>query len=195
MFMLFELLFVVLVLTLVVSVVVAAISALRGRPQRAFGIVRRILLGAAIYFTVVIVASAVTPRSVFPVGHSQCFDDWCIAVVAAENTPTDSGRLCAVTIQLSSRARRAPQRERGTVVYLIDGGGRRYDPLPSPDYVPLDVLMQPGESVILERRFAIPPTADHLSLVYTHEGDFPIGWFIIGEGGWFAKRPIMQVPE
>jgi hypothetical protein len=27
--------------------------------------------------------------------------------------------------------------------------------------------------------------------VYTHEGGFPIGWFIISEGGWFQKPPIV----
>jgi hypothetical protein len=83
--------------------------------------------------------------------------------------------------------------EKGTVVYLTDARGRRYDPLPDPSAIPLDTILQPGESLIVTRRFDVPPGAQGLGLIYTHEGGFPIGWFIIGEGGWFQKPPIVRL--
>jgi hypothetical protein len=43
------------------------------------------------------------------------------------------------------------------------------------------------------RRFDVPPESRRLGLVYTHEGGFPIGWLIIGEGGWFQQPPLVRL--
>jgi hypothetical protein len=83
--------------------------------------------------------------------------------------------------------------EKGTVVYLTDARGRRYDAQPGEADVPLDVMLQPGESVTATRRFDVPPDAPDLGLIYTHEGGFPIGWLIITEGGWFQKPPVVRL--
>ncbi len=83
--------------------------------------------------------------------------------------------------------------ERGTVVYLTDAEGRRYDPRPEAEMIPLDTVLQPGETVAAIRHFDVPADAKNVGLVYTHEGGFPIGWLIIGEGGWFAKPPIVHL--
>jgi hypothetical protein len=53
-------------------------------------------------------------------------------------------------------------------------------------------MLQPGESVVAKRRFAVPPDAREVGLIYTHEGGFPIGWLIISEGGWFQQRPVVR---
>lgn len=55
---------------------------------RAGRVLRRLGIGAAVYFAVVIVVSAVNPRRVYRVGDTQCFDDWCIQVVGAQWTGT-----------------------------------------------------------------------------------------------------------
>ncbi len=81
--------------------------------------------------------------------------------------------------------------EKGTVVYLTDANGRRYDPLAEGADVAFDTLIPPGESLSAVRRFDVPRTATGLGLVYTHEGGFPIGWLIISEGGWFQAPPIV----
>lgn len=83
--------------------------------------------------------------------------------------------------------------EKGTVVYLGDRQGRRYDPLPAPAAVPLATVLKPGESLEATRRFDVARDAQDVGLIYTHEGGFPVGWLIIGEGGWFQQPPIVRL--
>jgi hypothetical protein len=121
------------------------------------------------------------------------FDDWCVTVIGTRWTEAPPGGPYEVTLRLSSQAQRAPMGEEGTVVYVTDANGRRYDPLPDPADVPLDTMLQPDQSVIATRRFDVPRDATNLGLVYTHEGGFPVGWLIITEGGWFQKPPIVHL--
>ena len=189
----FEPLFVLLVLATGVTLGTAAALAVRGKFARAGRILRRVGIGAALYFSVVIAVSILSHRRVYHVGDTQCFDDWCITVIDATRTETPSRRLYQISLRLSSTARRVPMGEKGTVVYLTDAQRRRYDPLPDPAAVPLDTILQPGESVIARRQFEVPPSAQDLGLIYTHQGGFPIGWFIITEGGWFQEPPIVRL--
>jgi len=184
----FEPLFLLLVLGSFGTLITAVVSAWRGQGERAGRIVLWWLLCAAVYLTVVMVVSIVRPRRVYKVGETQCFDDWCITVTDARR-----GQPYEVSLRLSSRAKRVPQGEKGTVVYLTDAAGRRYNPLQDSGAVPFDTLLQPGESVSTTRRFEVPDDARDVGLIYTHEGGFPIGWLIIGEGGWFGKRPVVML--
>jgi hypothetical protein len=154
---------------------------------------RLVAIGAGVYFAVVVVVAIATPRGVTHINEPQCFDDWCITVTGARWSAPAPDDHYEVTLRLSSRARRRPMGEKGTVVYLTDAQGRRYDPLPESGDVPFDTLLQPGQAVDTRRRFAVPREAADLGLVYTHEGGFPIGWFIVGEGGWFQKPPIVPL--
>ncbi len=54
-------------------------------------------------------------------------------------------------------------------------------------------MLQPGESITTARQFDVPRDTPNLGLIYTHEGGFPIGWFIITEGGWFQKPPVVRL--
>jgi len=188
----FEPLFLLLAFVTLVTLLTAATFAATGRLARAGRVLLRLALGAAIYFGIVVVVTLVSPRKVYRVGDEQCFDDWCIAVVDAQRSSDPQGTY-EVLLRLRNRARRMPMGEKGTVVYLTDARGRRYDPLPDSAAVPLDVRLEPGESVIATRRFLVSPDASDVGLVYTHEGGFPIGWFIIAEGGWFAQPPIVRL--
>ncbi len=188
-----EPLFLLLALATVVSLLTAGIFAAAGRAGRAGRILRRIAIGAALYFAIVILVSIVTPRREYRVGDTQCFDDWCIAVADARLADTLAARRYDVTLRLSNRARRAPMGEKGTVVYVVDEDGRRYDPLPSSGDAPFDTILQPGQSIDTARRFDVSRDAHDLGLIYRHEGGFPIGWLIIGEGGWFQKPPIVRL--
>ena len=190
----FEPLFLLLALVTLVSLLTALVRLARGQAARAGRIVLRVAVGALVYFVAVAAVSIVTPRRVHRIGEAQCFDDWCITVADVQRTPVSSGgSVYDIGMKLSSRARRVPMGEKGTVVYLTDGQGRRYDPLPDPSGVPLDTILQPGESVIARRRFDVPADAQNVGLVYTHEGGFPIWWLIVGEGGWFRKPPIVRL--
>ena len=59
--------------------------------------------------------------------------------------------------------------------------------------VAFDTILQPGVSISAMRRFDVPRDTPNLGLIYTHEGGFPIGWFIITEGGWFQKPPVVRL--
>jgi len=49
-------------------------------------------------------------------------------------------------------------------------------------------------SMVTTRSFDVPRDANGLGLTYAHEGGFPIGWLIIGAGGWFQQPPIVHLP-
>jgi hypothetical protein len=83
--------------------------------------------------------------------------------------------------------------ERGTVAYLVDTLGRRYEAHAGAGTVPFDTILQPGTSIISNVRFDVPSAVGTLGLVYTHAHGFPIGWLIISEGGWFAQPAIMRL--
>ena len=189
----FEPLFVLLVLVTILTLITTAVLAVRGKFARAGRIVRRLGLGAGVYLVIVIAVSIFSPQRVYRVGDAQCFDDWCLAVVGARWTNAPAVGRYEVTLRLSNRAKRVPMGEKGTVVYLVDAQGRRYDPLPDGNDVPLDVMLQPGESIDATRAFDVPRDTPNLGLIYTHEGGFPIGWFIITEGGWFQEPPIVHL--
>jgi len=189
----FDLLFIALFLTSVATLLWAAVLVLGGRGARALRIFRAWAIGAAIYLGVVALTSIFWPRRVLSVGQPECFDDWCIGVDSFARTPGQGTITYVVTLRLSSRARRAPQREQNVVVYLSDARGRRYNPAPAGAAAPFDVRLQPEESVAAARAFEVPADAQGLGLVITHEGDFPIGWFIIGYETWFHKPAIVPL--
>ena len=186
----FEPLFLLLVVTAAIVVVSAAVAAVRGRRPSALRTLMRLGIAAAIYMLVVLTVSLATPRRNYRVGDTQCFDDWCIAVTHALRATRTT---MVVGLRLSSRAKRVAQRELGTVVYLTDPAGHRYDPVIDARATPLDALLQPGQAVETRRIFMVPSDARGLSLVYTHEGGFPIGFFIIGENEWAHGPPLVHL--
>jgi hypothetical protein len=188
----FEPLFLLLVLATAVSLIAAASLTVSGRSAGARRLLVRVGIGAVVYFAVVIAVTVVSPRRIYRPGDAQCFDDWCITVVSGGWTGRTSDPSYLVSLRLWNRAKRAPMGEKGTVVYLTDDVGRRYDPVADSRDVRLDTVLQPGKSADATRRFSVPRDARGLGLVYTHEGGFPIGWLIIGEGGWFGKPPVVR---
>jgi len=186
----FEPLFLLLVLAALVTLVTAVVLALLGRFARA----GRVLLGLAVaatgYMTIVVSVTAFSARRVSRVNEETCRDDWCITVTGWRR-PTDGD--VEISLRLRNRARRVPMGERGTVIYLVDAAERRFDPVPNPADVPFSTILQPGESVETTRRFHVPADARNLGVNYKNEGGFPIGWFIITEGGWFLKPPIVRL--
>jgi len=189
----FEPLFILCFLASVVVLVLAGVAAIRGRRAEALRKLGGLGICAAVYTAVVLAVGFATPRKIYQVGDTQCFDDWCIAVVSASRS---QARLLEVTLQLSSRAKRVPQGEKGTVVYLVDSQGHRYDPVLDSATVPFSTLLQPGESVAATRRFEVPNDARNLGLIYTHQDWFPIGWsFVIGENDWIHGPPVVRLDQ
>ena len=180
-------------LTAVSSLVMAALWAVTGERARAWTLLRRLGVGVAVYFAVVIGVSLVAPRREFKLGQPQCYDDWCVAVDAADVKPAEQGSVCTVTLRVSSRARGISQREHDMRLYITDHRGRRFDPVSDRSGAPLDALVGPGQSFFVTRRIQLPADAKGLGVVAAHEGGFPIGWFIIGYDTWFRKPPIVRL--
>jgi hypothetical protein len=188
----FDLLFIVLFLASVVTLLTAAVLALRGQRSRAVRTLRNFAICFAIYMAVVFAVALATPRRVYAVGEDRCFDDWCIAVEAADRAPAPEGILYTVALRLSSHAGRVSQREKGVRVYLTDDRGRRFDPIPDPAATPFDVLLAPGQAVRAKRAFLVPPDAHDVGLALSHEGP---GWLIIGDdGNPLHKHAVVRLP-
>jgi hypothetical protein len=188
-----DLVFILLFLTAVGTLLTAGFFAAAKKFERSRRFLFRLFVGAALYMLSVVVVSLVLPRRILKPGDMQCFDDWCVSVVGSKTTETNRGVDYYVDLTLFSRARRVAQRENHLAVYLTDKNGRRFDPVPDKSDVPLDVQLQPGQSIILSRRFTLPPDATDVGAVITHEGGFPIGWFILGYDTWFRKPPLIRL--
>ena len=78
-----EPLFLILGLVTIVMLITSGIAVLRGQYGRATRIVRRLGVGAALYFGAVIVVSIFQPARGYHMGDRQCFDDWCVEVAGA----------------------------------------------------------------------------------------------------------------
>jgi hypothetical protein len=190
---LFDLLFLLLALSAIVSLIAVLVLALSGRRVQSVRLLSRLAAGAFVYFSIVIITSSISPRRLLNMGDAQCFDDWCISAISSATSQTQTGLAYLVNLRISSRALRVPQRELNMAVYLTDKDNHRYNPSPRPSDTPLNSLLEPGQSIALSRLFIIPPSARDLNLVITHEGGFPIGWFIIGYDAWFRRPPLIRL--
>ena len=126
-------------------------------------------------------------------GDRQCFDDVCVSADGFTRVTQGTCVKYELRIRLSSRARGAAQRENNLVMYLTDGQKRRYDPVAGSSYTPFNIRLQPQESVLAVREFLVPCDTNDVGVVITHEGGFPIGWFIIAYDAWFRKPPILPL--
>jgi hypothetical protein len=189
----FDLLFIALFLTAIGTLIVAAVSVFRGRRARALVILRRLALCAVAYIGIVYVATAFSKQVVLRVGDPQCSDDWCIAVAGVKRESKDAVTVYDLTLRIFSRARRRAQRENiATDVYLVDSHWRRYDPTPTGSEIPLNTLLQPGETVTTGRIFKLPADAHEIGLLVGHRVVRPI-CLIIGECGAFHKGTMVRI--
>jgi len=190
---LFDLLFIALFFTAIGTLVVAAISALRGRRGRSFGVLRRLAFCTVAYIAIVYAVTALSRASVLRVGDPECDDDWCLAVQRVKRTQENAVARYDVTLRIFSRARRVAQREMGAKdVYLVDAQWKRYDPVPTGPEVPLNTLLQAGESVTASRRFELPPDVHDIGLLIDRTPILPF-CVIIGECGAFHRGTIVRI--
>ncbi|HEY6390760.1 MAG TPA: hypothetical protein VIX89_05760 [Bryobacteraceae bacterium] len=188
-----SILFIAVLLAAVLTVIAAAIAGIRGRGARAFRMLRALGICAGLYLATAIVVHFLLPLRVLSIGDAQCSDDWCIAVESVKRPPPAGAEIYYdVILRISSSARRVTQREKGLSTYLIDGRGRRFDPAPEMSHVPLDVLLEPEQTVTAIRTFRIPADAHQLNLVVAHEGGIPMHWFIIGRSP-FDKSTVVRL--
>ncbi len=190
----FDLLFIAAFLASIATLLTVAVCFVRERRERAVTLLRNLGMCAAAYFVSGMAVSLFSPQRVIPVGDSWCFDDWCLSVETVSRTPAAAMVSYDVGLRISSRAGRVAQRAKGAWIYLIDDRGRRYSPDSDPSAVPLDVLLQPGESVATSRVFQVPAEVHELGLVTGHGGASYCGAMsvlIIGGSGCLFNKPDM----
>jgi hypothetical protein len=184
-----ELLFLALALAAAGTTITGLVYAVFGAWRRSLEILRRLAIGTALYLAIVVAVSLVVRPRQYALHEPHCFDDWCITVNGAlrHPSPPRPGSNFMVSLRLTNRAKRVPMGEKGTVAYVVDEHGQRYDPVRDATGFPFDGILMPGESVTTFRYFTVPDDGRRVGFVYKHEGGFPIEWMIIGEGGWFQK--------
>jgi hypothetical protein len=189
----FDLAFLLLLFTAIAALVAAVVSAFQGRRQRALTILRNVAFCAVGYVGIVYVVTTFSKQVVHSLGDPQCNDDWCIAVEGVQRIQKDPDTNYEVTLRIFSRARRRAQRENiATDVYLVDSDWNRYDPILDGSEVPLNTLLQPGESVTTRRRFELPRDVQAIGLKVAHRTGIPI-CLIIAECEAFHKGEIIRI--
>lgn len=192
----FDLLFILAFLTSVATVVKVVVSAVRGRPARAFRILGIYAVCVAGYLACGLAVSFFKPQRVIAQGVPWCFDDWCLAVEKVERAPAAQWVVYKIDLRISSQARRVSQRASGAWIYLIDDRVHRYAPEPDSSATPLDVLLQPGESVATSRTFKVGADVHGLGLVTGHGGPYCglMDILVIGSGGClFNKATLIRI--
>ncbi|MCA9990930.1 MAG: hypothetical protein H6666_18090 [Ardenticatenaceae bacterium] len=187
----FEVLFILLALLALLTLAASGGLMLMGYRQASRQILRCCFGGMVVYFAVVLLASPFSSRREVRLGEPLCFDDWCITVQSVASVDAQD---YVVHAQIFSRARRAPQRETGVVLYLADAAEHRFEAVRSAGDVAFDARLLPNEAVDVARTFRLPSGATPAGVVIAHEGGFPIGWLIIGDGP-FKKPPIVLLGD
>jgi len=189
----FDLLFLLAVLASLATLVVAAVFATRGRRAQALRILLAYCVAAVAYLTTGIAVAYFKPQRVIRTGDPWCFDDWCLTVEQVSHALGPAGTSYQVGLRIFSRARRVAQRANGAWLYLIDDRGRLYSPESDPSAVPLDVLLQPEESVTTSRVFHVPDEVHQLGLITGHGGPYcgAMAFLVIGESGCLFGKPAM----
>ncbi len=89
-------------------------TALAQLARRRYGVAARLAFfgaaGAALYLTILVVVSLLSPGRTIRQGERRCHDDWRLAVEHAERSAATLGERHQVTLRLSSRARGRIQR-------------------------------------------------------------------------------------
>ena len=192
----FDLLFIVIVFASAAMLAVVIAAALRGRGSQAVRLLAALGVSLALYLGVIALVALASPPRVMALGQDRCFDDWCVAVEDSARSESPKGAELTVTLRLSSRARRAPQRENGIAVAVLDEEGRRFEAAVKREDAPFNVLLQPGQAVTTTRTFDVSGASGQLNLAVEHAGfsRFP-GMFIIGDdSSLFHKPTIVHLP-
>jgi hypothetical protein len=190
----FDLLFILIFLATIVALTTAAFRVIRGHGRKSLRVLSVSAVSLAVYFAICCATTLLTPRRVLNLHEPQCFDDWCVSLENAIEMRDGPNVKHAIIVRIFSQAKRISQRENAIAFYMEDDRGHRYPALSNPSDTPTNVLLRPGESITLSRGYEIPPNAHLAGFVVTHEGGFPIGWFIIGENqSLFHKEPITRL--
>lgn len=153
-----------------------------------------IIAAWAIYLSLLVSLSLLQPARVVPMGHDQCFDEMCFAVMGVQQMPGfliyDKSHLLQVQVRMTNHGHTAPEREALLRAYLRDAQGRIFTPVRGLSGNRLTASVSPGATVIGEPVFRVPADAAGLQLVLTRGKRQP-GLLILGDSDSLLHRPTV----
>ena len=171
---------------------------------RKFRAAAKVLLASVavvgMYVVAVLVVSWLTPQRVVNIGDSYCMDIWCMGIERVNAIPRGQEIVYKVDVQIFSDANTVKTSARGASVYLLDERGRRFPLINDPSVIPLDTVLEPGQSIRTTLTFAAAADARQLFLPcsYHHVGDegpvpFWVKLYFGGDANYQHKRTLLRV--
>jgi hypothetical protein len=117
-----------------------------------------------VYLSAVLLVSLLTPRTIVSIGDSYCYDIWCIGVQEVNATPQGQNILYTARVRIFSDANRVSTSRAMDFLYARDDQGRRFLLTQDSSAIPVDVTIQPSESVETSLMFLAPASVRKLYL-------------------------------
>ncbi len=153
------------------------------------------------YVLVLVGVSLGQKGRVYQPGQDRCFGAMCFAVTAVEEPRgflvrgEDPERLLRVLVRMENRDRQHTESEEGLAALLIDGQGRRWQPVPGLGGVRLTTPIAAGGATTSEPVFRPAKEATGLRLVLEHTS-WTWARLKIGDPESYFHRPAeMVLPE
>ncbi len=172
------------ILASIATLITVAVSCFRGEFRRARQTAARWAICASAYATILILTAMTPHASPLKTGAPYCDDDMCMSVENVNRTPDQAGDTYRFAIRLFTRANHGPRSAKGASVYLVDERNRRFLPIPDRFAIPLDIAVQPGQSVNTSLTFHVPSDAHTLAFAAGMD-HLQYASFIIGNGDLF----------
>lgn len=167
----------------------------RARFRRGAGTLCAIWMG---YVGVLVGVSLGQKGKLVSPGNDRCFGAMCFAVTGVEEPRgflvrgQEPERLLRVAIRMHNLDRAHTLGEEGLMVYLVDGQGRRWEPVPGLGGVRLTTRLTPGGTAMSEPVFRVAKDATDLRLGLRHSG-WTQARLRIGDAESYFHRPTEMV--
>src|SRR5579862_9725021 len=126
------------------------------------------------YLAMVLIVALLTPQTIVNIGDGYCWDLWCLGVERVNSVPQGQNVLCTAQVRIFSDANSVPTFREKSFLYVTDEQGRRLPVLPqSPDVPPIDLKINPTDSVTTSFSFLVPAGAGKL---YLRGGELEAPW-------------------
>ena len=153
------------------------------------------------YVLVLVGVSLGQKRKVYEPGQERCFGAMCFAVTGVEEPRgflvrgQEPERLIRVLVHMQNRDREHTGSEDELAATLIDGQGRRWEPVPGLGGVRLSSPIAAGAAATSEPVFRLADDATDLRLVLEHSG-WTRARLRVGDPESYLHRPAeMMLPE
>ena len=126
---------------------------------------RALVLAVGIFGAYLLCFVALIPQKAVTVGDSYCQDSWCIRLDKVTASPRPHDIEYNVDVHIFSDLNRGQTSAKGYSVYLADESGRRFPLVADPAVIPIDVTLNPHESVETKLTFVAAANSRHLYLM------------------------------